>query len=182
MPAPQSLQSVDWSRVLPRLTAFALRRLARGARLPDAEDIAREAIAQLYDPKYKKWDPAERDLLLDLGSRVNGIIQNRRRKKVEVLGDEVDEVRALDAERRDSADPVRGIEARQTLDRLLARVSKDELVEQILLLMTDGVFKAAAQAEALKRPIKDIYNARRRLVDHVESIRREEREEHAKDE
>jgi hypothetical protein len=49
-------------------------------------------------------------------------------------------------------------------------VREDDLALEILVLETEGISKAAEQAAETKRPIKDVYNARRRLEGHKTAV------------
>lgn len=71
----------DWDETYRRLLAYSLNRLGR-ARLADAEQLAQEALTQLFDSEHYNWDPdGGVSLIDDLGSRVNGLVLNLRRKE-----------------------------------------------------------------------------------------------------
>ena len=60
--------------------------------------------------------------------------------------------------------------ARKAVSALLDRVDGDDLVLAIVMQIADYVSDAAAQAKALGRDVREVYNARRRLKTHVEAI------------
>ncbi len=94
----EQLEKVDWARTSVRLTSHAYRRLGTGRDWHVAEELAQEAIEQVIDPNYKDFDPADGSLFKHLGSVVNGLIQNRGRKKAEscvTVADPKDETSAV---------------------------------------------------------------------------------------
>lgn len=164
------LDDIDWSRVSKRLTAFAHWRLGSRGTWQDAEDLANEAITRVFSPDYKAWDPAtEPDLLRHLGSVVNGLISNMSRTAREELGGDVLGEEGT-APRRDAhrtagvASWVDGkIYATEILERIATEVEGDKLASKVFWLEVEGVPEPKNQAARLGRPIRDIYNARRRL-------------------
>jgi hypothetical protein len=56
---------------------------------------------------------------------------------------------------------------------LRVRLAKNPLALELLDLVDQGVEKPKEQAEALKRPIEEIRNARKRLFHHVEQVTRD---------
>lgn len=164
------LDDINWSRVCRRLTAFAKQRLGSRGTWVDAEDLSTTAISRLFDPDYKSWDPAvEPDLLRHLGSVVNGLISNLPRKTREVLlGDQPDEgasAQLLAAHQASGgAEWTEGkVLATEILERIATVVEPDKLASKVFWLQVEGVTDARDQATKLGRPIRDIYNARRRL-------------------
>ena len=159
-----------WLLVLRRLIPWSMRRHRLSA--ADAEEIVQEAVQQ-HLAAGGVADPGDRKGLLQaLGSRVNGIAVDRRRKKalravaLTVGGDlpEVADPGALgDREQRNDL-------ARKGIDALLERLAADELARAIVRQIAEGVDNPAQQAEALGRDIRDVYNARRRLVTHVAAV------------
>jgi hypothetical protein len=138
----------------------------------DAEETVQDAI-RLFLKAGGQADPANPKALLDaLGSNINGIAVNRRRKKADravrltVEGEAVEpreppnpEDRIVDAEI-----------ARKAISSLLERIEHEELVTAVVMQTIDGVEEPAAQAQALGRDVRDIYKARRRLKAHVEAV------------
>lgn len=164
------LDDIDWSSVAKRLTGFAKRRLGSRGTWEDAEDLATEAITRVFAPNYKAWDPAvEPDLLRHLGSVVNGFISNMSRTAREEPDE--DPAGAERAAPRHDAHPAAGgaswvdgkILATEVLERIAAAVEPDKLVSKLFWLEVEGVGKPIDQATRLALPIRDIYNARRRL-------------------
>lgn len=172
------LSSQDWPAITKRLVLFAHRRLG-GRSLETAREVVQEALARIWDPAYADWDPiAQPNLIRHLGSVVNGIVRNlnasaRERSVVGRPSEVLDRLAergagAIDGRRVDGQ-----IDARKVIDRLLERTSADELVTDVVLLMSDGVDRPGEQAAKLERPIGDVYNARRRLKDHMSAVRAE---------
>jgi DNA-directed RNA polymerase specialized sigma24 family protein len=161
----------DWGETYRRLLAYSINRLGR-ASLADAEQITQEALAQLFDHEHYDWDPDGGVALIDdLGSRVNGLVSNLRRKDrrrgihVELEDDVAGggspspETRAADGE-----------EARQAVADLLSRVDGDNVCEDVVLHMADGLDRPADVAAKTGRDVREIYNARRRLLPHIAAV------------
>ena len=169
------LAKQDWRAITMRLTLFAYGRLGHRS-IETAKDVAQEALARIWDPEYKDWDPAkEPDLLGHLRSVVNGIVSDIRqlsRTKSE-RSEAPDKLarRATKDSIADGRDADGKIDAESFLYRLLALVADDATVTDLIYLMSDGVDKPAEQALHLKCDRKDIYNANRRLGGHVENLR-----------
>ncbi len=107
-------------------------------------------------------DAADPTALLNaLGSNVNGIAVNRRRKKAQLAVVLTTDGSA--AELDDPSDPeqriVDGQIARKAISTLLERVEKDELATAIVIQTSDGVEHPADQAKALGRGVREVYNA-----------------------
>lgn len=139
----------------------------------DAEETVQDAI-RLFLKRGGQADPTDPKALLEaLGSNINGIAVNRRRKKAELAvsltedGEPAEVAGAENLEQRSIDDQI----ARKAISTLLERVDGDELASAIVMLTSDGVEEPADQAEALGRPVQEVYNARRRLKPHVEAIR-----------
>ena len=173
----EELENLDWSEILRRLTAFALKRLRSRGSLADAEDLAQEAVTRFLDPKYAGWDrDREPDLLRHLGSILNGVLNNRVRLKSFAAEEPNDEI-IVNATDCDEPLPEARVAATEDLNRSIslisARISGDKLVEDILLLSIDGINDASAQSAHLRVSISEIYNARRRLAAHRDAVRRQ---------
>lgn len=140
----------------------------------DAEEIVQEAI-RLFLEAGGDADPADLKALLQaLGSNINGIAVNRRRKKalraVTLTTDgspaELDD--PPDAEQKIIGDRIN----RKGISAILDRIADDELLFSIVTQMAEGVVEPAGQAKALSRDIREVYNARRRLKTHTEEVKK----------
>lgn len=172
----EKLASQNWEDVTRKLLVFAHRRLRRRS-IETAKEVVQEALTRIYDPTYKDWDPKEEpDLVKHLQSVVNGIVANIHASPVEG-GTRVYEPDVVEriADRVISADArlEERIDARDVVSLLLKRTEKEELVQAVLLLMSDGWDKPAEQAARLERPVEQIYRARRRLNEHADAVRNE---------
>jgi DNA-directed RNA polymerase specialized sigma24 family protein len=139
----------------------------------DAEETVQDAI-RLFLKAGGQADPANPKALLDaLGSNINGIAVNRRRKKAELAvlltadGEEAERDDPPNTEQRIVDDEI----ARKAVSTLLERIEKDELATAIVMQTIDGVEDPADQAKALGRRVQEVYNARRRLKAHVEAVK-----------
>ena len=138
----------------------------------DAEEVVQEAVRQFLGSGGVVDAADTRALLMAIGSRVNGIAVDMRRKKAlravglthDGLPAEVTDPEGLDT--RQFGDDV----ARKGIAALLERVADDELVHAIVLEIAGGVDEPAEQARVLGRNVRDIYNARRRLTTHVQAV------------
>lgn len=178
-----NLEQFDWAEISQRLTKYAKHRLGTRGTWQDAEQLAQEAICRFLDPEYAAWDTEKQpDIMLHLGSIVNGVLANHVRKwencKIDhkepnKLGAEIDNRQrrsgnSISAEGKCSDSP----DARKVLSILTDRLAQDSLCQEVLLLHMDGIDRPAEQATALERPVKEINNARRRLDDHLQAVRR----------
>ena len=167
---PSSLDDV-WVRVFRRLVPWAARRHRVTA--TEAEDLVQEGIAQLIRSEGKIDTADFGALLRAVGSRVNGVAVNLRRKKAAraVLltstgsFDERDDANEF-AERLLDNDL-----ARRAVNAVLDRLTHDELAFSVLGLMAEEVYEPAEQARQLHLDVADIYNARRRLDGHAKAVR-----------
>lgn len=166
------VEEYDWERVSEQLLAYTAARL-RFTRPADAEQITQEALAQLFSPeKYAAWDPdGGQSLMENLGSRVNGLLSNlRKREKRRGIHEELDDEQVL-GNAPSPEDRVLDVhEARQALDELLERVDGDEVCDDVLVQMAAGYDKPADVALRTGRAVQEIYKARRRLVPHIDAI------------
>lgn len=159
-----------WLLVLRRLVPWSMRRHRLNA--ADAEEIVQEAVRQFLAAGGVVDASDPKGLLQAIGSRINGIAVDMRRKKalraVGLTADgrlpEVEEPEPF--EERELRDDT----ARRAVELLLERVGDDELVRSVVMQMADGVDSPADQAKALGRDIREVYNARRRLVTHVGAV------------
>lgn len=170
--APGLTEGELWGLAFKRLVGWAIKKHRMNQ--ADAEETVQGAI-RLFLQAGGTADPAAPKALLEaLGSNVNGIAVNRRRKKAELAvqlttdgsAAELDEPHDLEQSIID------GQIARKAISTLLDRVEHDELATAIIVQTSDGVEDPAAQASALGRDIRDVYNARRRLKAHVEAVQK----------
>ncbi len=151
--------TVDWGEITLRLTLFAVR---RGVPPDDAEEVVQEAFSQLFDPDYKEWSPdvpSVASLMRHLGSTVNGIIMNKRRRQGR-WGP------AVDLARVKLSNGVTADRERHSADwqcEVLGRLDGDDDACSIFYLIVDDVPKAADEAAELGWPVARVYEARRRL-------------------
>lgn len=179
VPIDELLAQQNWDEVIENLTEFSRRRLGRGARIADAEDIAMQAISQVLDPEYRSWNPEVSTLLEHLGSEVNGIISNLRRtrsRSEEVIADTIEQRKSVTSDDR----VIDRIESSQILDSLfnLAAKRSDEIAQQLLLEAVDGAIAPKDVAAKLNIPIARVYEGRRRLSEYLEIVLRQEEDPH----
>jgi len=161
-----------WRHVFKRLVVWT----AKSHRMnpADAEETVQEAI-RLFLKAGGQADPADpRALLLALGSKVNGIAVNRRRKKAELAVRLTDDGSEAEPDRPSSPEEriVDAQVARKAVSTLLDRVGDDQVVTDIIMQTSDGVEDPADQAKAIGCGIRDVYNGRRRLKTHVDAVRK----------
>lgn len=167
---------VEWGQVAMRLTVYAHRRLRRigveDASL--AEDYASEAIRRHFDEAYADWS-GEDPLLHHLGSVVNGLVSNLRRKRARrPTHHELDERRAPEDARLGPEHRVETRElARIALAALRARLDGDDVAEGVVEQLLVGEDRPRAIARALELDVREVYNANRRLKKHYAAVREE---------
>ncbi len=176
----KQLKDQNWPRIYKRTTAFALARIrpASQVTLANAEEIAQEAIGRLFDETYKQWDPAKEPLLEHLRSVVNGIAHNRfkmSKRRSENPCDPAQLVQLSDEQTKERTTEGVNVEttlyAEKVVSTLGRRLDGDPLAENVFLLTMEGIDRPKDQAAHLECPVEDIYNAKRRLRDHLEAIR-----------
>lgn len=176
------LESLDWQDIYKRLTTHTVRRLLHfklcdspNEALEQAEGWVSKAVAQLFDPHYKNTEASDKwELLQDLGSRVNGLLNNHQRSRAtrsEHLYDPHEPPPCSSSEPSAERRVIAKEEAKRALDLLLDYFENDELAAEVLLLQAEGVDKASEQAEQLQRSIEAIYNARRRIKARCDAVR-----------
>lgn len=161
---------IDWTAIRKRLVAFARR---KGLAREDAEQVAQEAIGRVFDPAHAPYDPdVHGDLLRFLGSVVNGLISNlRKRRSYTPLS--MQAVSALvETAPSPEDDAIAREQARDVVEALLERTADDPIAHRILALMREGVMTPIEQAARLGVPISEIYKAKRRLKTHSGAIRK----------
>jgi len=174
--AAELLRSADWEKLGVRLARYAFARTGRRS-WQDAEDVAQLAIAQAFDPAYKRWDPtAEPDLFRYLGSLVNGIVSNLRQSHAEtrVRPHDHDQLaRVAPAVPSPEAEVERGERAERTVQRLRARAAADARVLEVLGFLESGIDTTREHAERLGCTMEEARSARRRLATHLAAVERE---------
>lgn len=172
---------IDWASICKRLTVYTYHRLERyGLAYTElAEDIAFEAMRRMFDDAYADIDGHDtKTILFHLGSVVNGIVNNHRRKQAtsqEVL------------HKRDTCstsstyiqDPLPNPEvtaskrqyAQHVLHALRARIAHDPVCSALITHTLDGIEKPRDQAMLMGITIHEVYNANRRLKQHYAALR-----------
>lgn len=163
---------LDWARLVKRLTAFAMRRGA--ADLRDAEDLAQEAVTRYLTSLERRSAP---NALLDLGSIVNGLLQNRRRTKSLTMAVPTDPGAPggpIATLATDDTDPAASGDdrtwGRKALDLLLVAIEQDEVAQEIVMAEWDGVEQPDHPAH-LGRTVTELKFARRRLRRAYDKVR-----------
>jgi hypothetical protein len=167
----EALAQADWADTFRRLSLYAKRRLGVSMPFQEAEDIAAEAIRQVFDPAYRAWTPQRETLLWHLQSNVNGLIANRRRKKSlthEQLHDDLSSSYASPDE----------LAVTPTLEQELSRLSGyaqeigDKLASSVIALALAGTVSPKEVALVLGVPAQKVYDARQRLKRYGAELRR----------
>lgn len=167
----------DWNDVSRRLTDYARWRLGWNANISDAEEIAQEAIRIVLDPDFREFNPAEEDLMWHLQSNVNGIINNRRKKKALAKEQLHDLQTETSDERFHQKNPgVTRVQQRAVLEILhdYAEARGDEQAQTVVMDALSGDFDDAETANKLNVPVQKIYDTRQRLKRYIAAILREE--------
>ena len=169
------LKKVAWGGVSKRLTAYASRCLGAYGRLADAEEIAQEAIAQLYDPRYRRWDPVQQpDVFVFLAGLVKGLVSNRRRVKgtTHERNTTHERLARFSAPKGDTPEGLlaRAEHGAKVAAGIRARLDGDALAREVLALTEEGVGTLAEQIELTGRPHAEVRNARRRLAVHADAV------------
>jgi DNA-directed RNA polymerase specialized sigma24 family protein len=167
----------DWNDVSRRLTDYARWRLGWNANIADAEEIAQEAIRIVLDPDFREFNPAEEDLMWHLQSNVNGIINNRRKKKALAKEQLHDLQPETSDERFHQKNPgVTRVQQRAVLEVLhdYAEARGDEQAQTVVMDALSGDFDDAETATKLNVPVQKIYDTRQRLKRYLAAILREE--------
>jgi hypothetical protein len=170
----------DWGEVMAKVIAYAHRLLARRRR-DRAEEIAQEAIAQLFDPaRTHLAAETQHEIEMVLCGLVKGLVSNDRRRKhhqheVQVRESHRDNV----GDGRASPEDLLAEQQERALaiSQLRARVANDEVGVQLVELFASGVDEAQAQSDASGAPIETIRNARKRVFRHADAIAREREEQ-----
>lgn len=161
-----------WKSASERLVAWTVKRHRLDA--AEADDTVQEAIQQFIRAGGIAAPNDLKGLLASLGSRVNGIVNNKRRKKANRAVGLTDD--GVQAELKDPPDQ-EGMLASASFSRkaigvLLERVEGDDLLSAIVMQMAEGIEEPAEVARVLERKVHEVYNAKRRLKAHVEAVKK----------
>lgn len=157
-----------WGSVYRRLLVWAIR--SHGLNPADAEEVVQEAIRQFLTAGGATVDGAG-SLLRGVGSRINGLIANRRRKKAFILtSDGATPEPENGDEGRVEERLINDDWSRKATSLLLDRIDKDKILFSMIEKMADGLETPSELADALRLDAQDIYNARRRLNTHVAAV------------
>lgn len=163
----------DWNDVSRRLTDFARWRLGWDANIADAEEIAQEAIRIVLDPDFREYNPAEEDLMWHLQSNVNGLINNRRKKKA-LAKEQLRDLQPETSDERFHQDNpgVKRVKERAVLEVLhdFAEARGDEHAQTVVMDALSGDFDDAETAAKLNVPVQKVYDARQRLKRYLAAI------------
>lgn len=140
----------------------------------DAEETVQEAI-RIFLKAGGTADPADAEgLRFALGSHINGIVANRRRKKADLAVQLTED--GSESEPDHPSDPEARIvgadTARKAISLLLDRANDDSVVSDIIVHTTEGVEDPADQAKAIGCSTLEVYNGRRRLKAHADAVRK----------
>lgn len=161
----------DWEDAYARFVAYVARRIGRLGlgRGVEAEDIVQEAFRQALSPAYKAWNPATQPDFKDyLGSRVNGVLQNARKRKSEAIV-----AGAVEDTASDFFDPTESAGDIGTSDKvggLLERLGDDPECLTVVMAMADGCASPREIAAETGLPIDVVYNSNRRLARHRDAV------------
>ena len=166
--AAPDLESIDWKWTYENLVAFGRRRHRLTSE--QAEQDAQEAISRVFDPAYIRYDPAVHGTLLEfLGSIVNAIVANRRRR-----GSPAKWFLGLEGDEEEPRSPEEHAIAKERFERvlvkLLERTKHDPIARKLLAVMLEGVEGIENEADRVGVTAAQIEKALRRLKAHVEVI------------
>lgn len=159
-----------WGVAYRRLVGWTVRR--HGLDPTDAQDVVQGGIEQYLEAGGTAHGGLD-ELLRGIGSRINGIVVNLRRKKA---------LKAVGLT-KDGLAPEHGDEGREeerlldddwahkAIGLLVDRLSDDEVLFEMLCKMEDGLETPAELSEALGVDVRAVYKARRRLKGHAEAVR-----------
>lgn len=167
--AAEQQQSDPWRLAYRRLVGWAVKR--RRLSPADAEDLVQEGIKQ-FIASGGKADGDFKGLLDGIGSRMNGVLIDQRRKKalthVQPTSDgTLPELAGDHGENRVISEDC----ARKNVGALLERIEADKMLYDMVLHMADGIDTPSDLALALGVERDDVYNARRRLNGHATAVK-----------
>jgi hypothetical protein len=162
-----------WKTAFKRLVPWTLKTHKMNA--ADAEETVQEAIRLFLTAGGQANTTDPQALLKALGSQINGIAVNLRRKKARLT---------VQLIKDGSADPIpdcsatperRAIDSQiavRAVSTLLDRVAGDDLATAIVMEMSEENDIPAEQAKNISCDIAQVYNGRRRLKGHVDAVGR----------
>lgn len=174
----EDLSTFDWDELGRRLTVYSLRRLAPTS-FQEAEDAAACAVLVLCEKALagtvKDLPPSRPVVWRWLVSVIDFQYRNRVRTKSLAMLDLTKFDAATDIwTDANSTDPEESLvlsrAAHAARERISVRLANDPLAMQVFSLALDGVETAQMQANALGKPVADIYRARRRLDGHYRHV------------
>ncbi len=184
----EKLAAQDWKSIYPALVTYALMKIKKlkwrstDNKPPsglEPEDIAKDAIASLYEGR-RNWDPSRRpDILKHLKSIVDSNInhlvyssEHLRRVYVQAKNDN-DEDQLLENLQIETLTPFDEISAKNLIENLRKDVEGDEMLETILLCIEEGIDKPSDIAELFNLKVEDVNNGQKRLRRMAEKYRKD---------
>ena len=160
----------DWTAITRRLVLLAVHR--HRLSLEDAEQIAQDAVCRFFDAEYVRYEPdTHGDVARFLGSIVNGLVVNHRRHDAHGTAWLVGSAGLVDTQPSPEEHAMLAEHGRHALAKLRRRTKRDVLVMRLVeAILFDGIHGPTEQAKHLGVRIKDIYEAWRRLREHLEAI------------
>lgn len=161
--------AIDWRTIHKRLFTFAVRRHRLSP--DDADEVVQQATLRFLDPAYVAYDPAVHgDVLRFLGSIVNSLVANRRRRPSTAPLLVVVFEHVTDTAPSPEDEAIANEHAREIVTLLLERTVHDRIAGRLLTLLLEGITDPEDQAAKLAVSIAEIKNAMRRLKTHLETI------------
>lgn len=169
-PAADAPAGIDWEAITRRLVLYAMH--DHHLPLADAEQIAQEAIYRYFGGDAERYD-AERHgtVLRFLRGIVNGLVSNVRRHEAHGRAWTVESATWIESAPTPEEHAILIEHGRQALARLRRRTKRDPIVWRLVeAIVLEGVCGPTAQAEHLGVRVEDIYEAWRRLKEHLQAI------------
>jgi DNA-directed RNA polymerase specialized sigma24 family protein len=172
----RAMEASEWRSLSLRLTKYA--RACLQKHWAQAEDVAQDAIADLFDPDIPGWDPEKHpDLFVFLAASVRALAMAQRRGYAETQRRRISEERM--EKRGPTVESTEAILARDErayliIERIRANMgTKDPKARSVLDLLEAQVFTMAEQAEHMGCTMDEVRSARRRLGTQIEKAKRE---------
>lgn len=158
--------TLPWGDLIPRLLWYAARRIRRVPRASSStspEDLVFAAVEKTIGGA-RRWDPMKVGLLQHLIGVINSDLYNSVRKDALLVREGVTE-EMLSTLASNEPDPESQAIVASELKQLFEHVHKhDPMLSEILgLWLVYGIESPAEQAEALRLPISDVRNLRKRM-------------------